>query len=790
MGQRRYGPTLDAGVVIVEKDAERTITPSQLGSTAYTGMLERGAVGELITCTGRRDMLRKAGGYIPDSLLPDAMIDFWDHSNGAGILFLYRVTDGNEIAASLTAYDRKATRSAVAKFEATHPRATNGGGGGWGGRRVNLVVDLAAVPGDITGETTVELPIAFHPIFTDQFKGGQIKFTETGLTYDIVGNDKSDGIAKTELRVATDSKLLTDFGAGTDPEILLTLENVDAWAQEKHLSVKIKDGQINPSTEWGLDVYLNGDLTLTYPDLSSDPLASNYYVEAINEDTSNQILKATDLWTGAITADVRPANHFGTVASATEITAKKLKIGTATVIVDSSLASDNTIAAFTFGADVVPDTYEVEVTGTGPTTWSVISLTNQKTHVFTAPTDGVAYAADNPQSIGFTVTGVTPVIGEKFTLVVLPLEEDELINGKIFFPEVAGAPGSGWFITDNNETEVDITSGDLTIGGTLVGNVKYRLEYMQQLTGGYDGIADVSENDFLPAFDTGSSEFLKLDDQGYGLVKFACPGVTDISGVTSLTVEKAGVNFAEARNHQYRPEVPKNILTDDAAKTFLQDTLGRNDFEAIIFPSWATVADPILDGRLKDVPLTGQVHGREALVARNYEGYHKVAAGIDVTLPRIVRLPIGDRKINGELLNPIGYQTVRKKNGNFVIWGARIPATNQAWKWKQQRELMSYYEHVLQESFPWIIFAINDKQEWPGLIAALKSFFIPEWRKRALRGDTFDQAISIKLDEEINTSLTMAQGDLNCEITLRLADTVERFIIAMGKAGIFEDLAA
>jgi hypothetical protein len=788
MGQRRYGPTLDAGVVIIEKDSDKTITKSALGSTAYTGLLERGAVGELIIATSKRNMLAKTGGYIPGALVPDAAVDFWDHGNGAGILFMYRVTDGNEIAAALTAYDRKSPRNQVAKFEATHPRAANGGGGGWGGRRVNLVADLDAVPGDITGETTIDLPILLHPIFEDQFKGGTIKFTETGTSYDIVGNDASDGAAKTELRVAADAKVQTDFASGTDAEVLITLENTDAWSQEKHLALKFKDGQIYPSTEWGLDVYLNGDLVLTYADLSSDPAAKNYFVDAINEDTSNHVLKVTDLWTGAITADIRPANHFGSVASATEITAKKLKIGTAAVVVDASLAGTNTVEEFTFGADLVPDSYELELTASA--TWKLTSLTNQKTHVFTLPTDGVAYAADNPQSIGFKATAVSDVTGEKFTLHVLALEEDELINGKIFFPEVAGAPGDGWYITDNDETEVDITSGDLTLDGTITGNVKYRLEYAQELTGGYDGIAAVTENDFLPAFDQNTSEFLKLDDQGYGLVKFACPGVTDLSGVTSLTVEKAGVAFAEARNHQYRPEVPKNITDDAAAKTFLQDTLGRNDFEAIIFPSWATVADPVLDGRLKDIPITGQVHGREALVARNYDGYHKVAAGIDVTLPRIVRLPIGDRKINGELLNPIGYQTVRKKSGNFVIWGGRIPAIDQAFKFKQHRELLSYYEHVLQESFPWIIFAINDKQEWPVLIAALKSFFIPEWRKRALRGDTFEAAAQIKLDEEVNTNLTMALGDLNCEIKLRLADQVERFKITIGKAGIFEDLAA
>ena len=53
---------------------------------------------------------------------------------------------------------------------------------------------------------------------------------------------------------------------------------------------------------------------------------------------------------------------------------------------------------------------------------------------------------------------------------------------------------------------------------------------------------------------------------------------------------------------------------------------------------------------------------------------------------------------------------------------------------------------------------------------------------------TFEEAVGIKIDEENNTNLTRANGDLNAEISLRLADTVERFIITIGKLGIFDQL--
>lgn len=781
MGQKRFGPTLDAGVVIIEKEAEKTIQASQLGSTAYVGILERGPVGELITTTGKRDLLAKCGSYLPEGLLPDNCIDFWDHSNGAGVLFLYRVTDGNEKKASLTLYDRKSPRNAVVRVDANN-------GGAWGGKRDAYVADLTSVPTDITGETTFELPSTFHPIYENQFKGGTVRFSETGKTYDIVSNAASDGASKTQVTVAADAKLQTDFGAGTDTEVFIELASVDAYGQEKHLAVKITDGQIAPSSTWGIEVYLNGELVLTETDLSSDPNSRDYFVDKINDNASNHYVTMVDLWSGAVTADTRPANHFGEVDSTTEITAKQLNLQTAIVIADSSLAGANTIGAFTFGSAVLRDEYEVEYNGA---TWDVTSLRRQTTHTFPAANGGVSYGADNIWSLGFTITESAPSAGEKFTLYVIPLVEDEAIDGRIYFPEESSAPGDGWFITDNDEKTVSITSGDLTLGGTITGTVKYRLEYLQQLEGGYDGVAEVDLNDFLPAFDPNTSEFNKTIDQGHGLIKFATPGITELlSAGDAVTVQKAGRAYCAAKNHQFRVEVPKNITDDAVAKDWLLNTMGLSEYEAICFPSYASVPDPVKTGLLKDIPITGQIHGREALVAKNYDGYHKVAAGIDVTLPRIRKLPIGDRLINGELLNPVGYQTVRKKQGNYVLWGARIPSSDPAFKFKQHRELLSYYEHVLQEAFPWILFAINDKQEWPGLIAAFKSFFIPEWRKRALRGDTFDEAARIKIDEENNTNLTMAAGDLNAEVTLRLADTVERFIITIGKAGIFEDLAA
>ena len=183
---------------------------------------------------------------------------------------------------------------------------------------------------------------------------------------------------------------------------------------------------------------------------------------------------------------------------------------------------------------------------------------------------------------------------------------------------------------------------------------------------------------------------------------------------------------------------------------------------------------------------TGQIHGVEAVFARNFDGYHKAAAGIDAILSKVLRVPTGERVLAEEFLNPVGIQVIKKVKGNFIIWGDRTLHLDSTWRFKHQRELMSYYEHVLQENFDFIIFAINDPVTENLARAALRGFFFPEFQKRALRGETFDDAAVIKIDQENNTDATRANGDMFADIALRLADTVERFIIRIGKQGIFE----
>ncbi len=196
MAQRRFGPTLGAGVVVIEKEAEKILEAAALGVTGYVGILERGDTGKLLQTFSKKGMTAKIGGRIEESAVPDCGIDFWDHSNGAGELHFVRVTDGTERKAEITLWSREASPVQVAKL-----RAHNGGR--WGGRLQAIVGEMTLVSTDLT-QTTLATGKTF---LVDEWKGAK-------LTLDAVGAKSYEVVSNTALGVLTvksDSKMVSNI---------------------------------------------------------------------------------------------------------------------------------------------------------------------------------------------------------------------------------------------------------------------------------------------------------------------------------------------------------------------------------------------------------------------------------------------------------------------------------------------------------------------------------------------------------------------------------------------------
>ena len=768
---KRYGPVLGAGTTLTEILAQKTIVPSPLGVVGWMGIMEKGPTDELIEVNGRLDYERKCGNTLPESDLPDNAFDFWDASGGVGKMFLKRITDGTERAAEFTFKTRETTGFGIGYWR-NICKVVAKSGGRWAGA-FNRVIGEITGSGDLT-ETTIDTGLT---LLEDEFAGGVLYMDELPSdTFEIVGNTTAGVVT-----VKSDSQLATKYGSGTDNGFVLFKDNVDELGRTKTLDCVWKDGARDPDNEFGLEVYWNGTKVLNYDNLSPDPNSDMYFVRVINDDTSNHEIEVTDLFTGTINTWVKPTNQAGLIQAT--LTATTLPIEWYQVAYDAGNAGVGVITIASALTKTQRDFITLtcnDTTTPGSETWTVESTEQDVT--FDDATTAVAYSSPNDYFIEFTIAAGTPDwdVGDKIYVTVEPLKPAEVIGGKLFY-DTDTSPRSWLSIVDATITTVSVSPGnDLT--QLTAEDEPYRLEYREGLEKGYDGHAGVVDNDYIDAWNTTTSLFNNMKNKQLGLIKYATPGVT------STTVQTNGRNYAEANNGPYRNELPSSVTDEVSAVDYMDDTLGRNDFAQCIFPSYYYKQNPDANG-LKLVAATGHVQGVEARFAYQWQGYHKAAAGTDARLFKCVKLPTGDTVLNDEITNRKGLQLILKKEGNWVIWGDRVPATATGLSWKHQREQLSHYERVLFENYDWIMFQINDTDLWPTLLASFKAYFLPEWRpKRALRGDTFEEAAQFKVDSENNTSVTMNEGDLNAAIKLRLADTVERLNIIISPAGIFEEL--
>ena len=762
MVQRRYGPTRGAGTAIIELEGGKPISPGALGLVGYAGILEKGEVGALILALNKTQFEKKCGSYIPDSLLPDACFDYYGLAQSGGIL-LVRVTDGNEAQADGVLYSRRVPRSPMGMIKAKN-------GGRWGGKKKEYTDDLSA-SGKLLN-TTLDTEDA--TMTTDEWKGGWVRLDAVvNKLYPIVGNDAAGVIT-----VASNSAMKDDWTAAAAPSNLryyLYLEN-----EGKAVSYEIRDGEQKPDTEFGLFVYVDGNLANSWPNLSVEPTDPRYWLNVINDDPNNDEIVVTDSLTGALTADDRPANYYDQISA---VTATVLTGDLFDFDPDTVGDGDGTCALGTTTNDMVDDTITITF-GTVP----AFTVSSAKFGDLGGANIGSLFTPNNDWSPPFTLTdgGTAWESADKATLVYRPFITDALIGGYIY-PDKVNAKKVRFRIVDNDHKTITAAPGsDMTADGAI--DDYFMVVAPMELENGKDGIADLIDADYEnQAWNPGGSPFDRIRNRNFGLVKMATPGVT------ATAVQKAGIAYAEAKNHQYRYEFPSNVVTEEAADTYVNDTLGRNDFAAAILPSYSYVSDPEGQGqgKMKLVSSTGMIHGREAKIANAYEGYHKAEAGEDAILPRILKLPTGETILDEEYLNPIGIGVIKKIKGNFVIWGDRMLNIDPNWQWKHQRELMSYYEQVLIESFGWIIFAISDPIEWKRALSSLVAFFKPEYEKRALNNAfPFNEAAKFKIDSENNDETTQAAGDTYAEISLLLAETTERFIMRVSKGGVFERVEA
>lgn len=779
---RTFGPINGAGTRIEEQSGDQQIQPGALGFAGFAGVTQKGPVGEYSILTSKALYTKRYGGIIDAGQMTDNARDYYDVAAGAGGLVALRITDGTERKSEVTLY----TRDADSFIALGVIRAKNGGR--WGGKQAEYtgLLDNAPPSADLTN-TVLTLPTTLATTFEDdELAGGFVELEGVpNARYPILGNDGTAGT----VTVNADQTMADDLAAGgdaTNARFYLVLEN-----EAVQLAVRIDDGNEDESNEFSLKVFLDGaEVALPFGNLSTDPDSPRYWVNVINQTDVNDEIEAEDLFVGTHTAATRPANAYRRI---TGVTALTVNVEISTFTIASPGGGDPTFALGTTTDAFLEQV--ITITMTTPTSGTAVSdrfgaLGTVTLGTLFDPANAAGGALVNKWVPPFTVTagGNALAAADTLTINYRPLPSGQLVAGRLW-PDKPNAQRDQYRIVGNDHDTITVAAGvDLTTL-TAIGEI-VMVAYQQQLSGGRDG-NNVSDADFeSKAWDVDSSPFNSLVNENLGLVKFATPNVT------SLAVQKAGIAYAAAKNHTYRPQVPGNITTEEGVLAYVNDTLGRSMYAKLNWPSEGDVLDPdpeaAREGKRKRVSLTGMILGREARIAVDFQGYHKAGSDISAVLPSLLSIPTGRRALDEERLNPAGINVIKKLEGNFVPWGDRSLSlsSESEFRFAHKREQMSYYEQVLLSNFNFIIFAINDGESDVDVLTSLRSFFQPEFAKRALRGDAFtggsNPAAIFKVDSDINTDATRANGDKFAQVSLRLADTTERLIIQIGQQGVTE----
>jgi hypothetical protein len=600
--------------------------------------------------------------------------------------------------------------------------------------------------------------------------------------------------------------LQTGTNGPADLHASLVRGSTNSRNQVKSLALQVINGGFKPDTEFGIVAFVDGKKVLSYENLSMQTSVSNYWVDKINNDVNNDIFTVADTFTGDRTqASARPANQYGLskTLTSTRLTIADPHISNLTVGVGAWVPS---LAWNSWGASVKRQ--RLRVTMSAPTTFNV--TTDQGTRTWSG-TLGVALDMEAyVGSITVTTGSGAVTVGDYFDIYVNPLEIDEAIGGTVF-PNVTDVAqkSQSFTIIDNGVNYVDISVlQDLTDGGSNVAGKAYRIVYKQQLEAGYDGyLAGMTSADYEQLIDISTTPLRKLTNLALGLVKVSAPGTSYYTN--GLVLQQKLKLLAAEYNWMAKVEIPWSLHDYDVYKEYhwvdwLNDTYGRDDnsdYTATTFPAYCYVSDPFAseesDPRNILVPVMGMVLGEEARIAVSYENHHKAPAGINAQLPKIVELPVVGKPDNSlwideEVTNPAGINLIKWKRGGGVaiMWGDRTLSQNSNFKFYHKRCLLSQYENDLQQGFDFTIFEINDPIEDQNVLAALHDYFFPEYNKRAIRGDSFvggqNPAAIFKMDSSNNTVATRAAGDQIVEISLRLADTIERLRIFIGPQGVVE----
>lgn len=313
-----------------------------------------------------------------------------------------------------------------------------------------------------------------------------------------------------------------------------------------------------------------------------------------------------------------------------------------------------------------------------------------------------------------------------------------------------------------------------------------RVQWRQELGGGYDGIAAIAAADYVDAWQVGIGTPLDaMIEANTGLIRCAMPGVYTASA------QAAALAWAYSTNSIYYAGLEPSSAVDEASAIAWHRTnlaIGpEQDYHRAYFPSTCKIANPYGAG-FYECPVLGLVLGLEARMATRNEGYQFAPAGLDYLIsPTAKSLPL-TRRLDGEALNSYGLIEVRMRGSSIYLWGDRVAAYGGR-LWAHKRAAVSHIGRVLLTNTTALVFRKIDAYTFAAARRQVRSLFKPWYVSGWFDdegGPAFEHQVEIKCDAENNPAAERDAGNLHVDVSFNVVGTAERVIFTLGPRGFTE----
>ena len=299
-------------------------------------------------------------------------------------------------------------------------------------------------------------------------------------------------------------------------------------------------------------------------------------------------------------------------------------------------------------------------------------------------------------------------------------------------------------------------------------------------TGGVDGTS-VQETDYTTA--------LTAFTQDLGVGQVSCPGHTTATGWKALGDHAAANNRVAILDAQDSSSASTLIGYASALQTGGANPITDSSYAALFAP-WVTTPGigtttpnsvaPVFYRTVPPSPfVAANIASNDASNDCNVPAAGLQNGSIDYGLNVTQTYSASDRAA----LNTAGVNVIRNINGALAIYGFRSLASDTNWTaLNNVRFRMQIIRDLDVVAEPFVFAEIDGKgQIFARLAGAISGQCQLYWLRNSIYGASVDQAFTVNCGPQVNTPATIAAGQLNAQVNLRMAPQAELVSVIVTK---------